>query len=267
MPGPFPGMDPYLEDPALWPGVHLGLISGAEEALNAALPSNYVADIGERVYVVQPDRDLYPDVADVEHTPGSRRESAASGGAAVLERGAPPWVVTVDPVEVREPYVEVLALDEGRRLVSVLEFLSPSNKASGGKGRRLYQKKQRELLRSRTSLVEVDVLRAGAHTVAAPRLLLARRGAWDYLVCLHRGSERGRYEVWPVRLRERLPVIRVPLAGSDPDVELDLQAVLDRRYDAGGYAKKADYKRPPVPRLDRDDEAWAEALLRQHGSV
>ena len=27
MPSPFPGMDPYLEDPHRWPGVHLFLIA------------------------------------------------------------------------------------------------------------------------------------------------------------------------------------------------------------------------------------------------
>ena len=27
MPSPFPGMDPYLEHPALWPSVHQGLIT------------------------------------------------------------------------------------------------------------------------------------------------------------------------------------------------------------------------------------------------
>src|SRR5438270_5183314 len=87
MPSPFPGMDPYLEDPAVWPGVHLGLINATEEALNAALPPNYVADIGERVYVVRPDRDVYPDVAVVERLYGSGRETQAHGGTAVLDVG------------------------------------------------------------------------------------------------------------------------------------------------------------------------------------
>src|SRR5437016_1024587 len=83
MPGPFPGMDPYLEDPAVGRGVHLGLINATEEALNAALPPNYVADIGERVYVVRPDRDVYPDVAAVERLSGSGRETQARGRTAV----------------------------------------------------------------------------------------------------------------------------------------------------------------------------------------
>ena len=39
MPSPFPGMDPYLEHPALWPGVHQGLITFMWSALNAMLPA------------------------------------------------------------------------------------------------------------------------------------------------------------------------------------------------------------------------------------
>jgi hypothetical protein len=38
MPGPFPGMDPYLEAPILWPGAHDALIFGVRRALNAVLP-------------------------------------------------------------------------------------------------------------------------------------------------------------------------------------------------------------------------------------
>ena len=48
MPSPFPGMDPYLEHPARWTGVHDGLIGAARAQLNAVLPAGYVADIGER---------------------------------------------------------------------------------------------------------------------------------------------------------------------------------------------------------------------------
>src|SRR5207248_4597736 len=115
------------------------LINATEEVLNAALPPNYVADIGERVYVVRPDRDVYPDVAAVERLSGSGRETQARGKTAVLEGTATPWLVTVEPVEVREPYVEIRAVREEHRLVTVLEILSPANKASGSKGRRLDQ--------------------------------------------------------------------------------------------------------------------------------
>ena len=55
MPSPFPGMDPFLEDPGLWPDVHHGLISVAQELLNAQLRPKYHVRIEERVYVSDED--------------------------------------------------------------------------------------------------------------------------------------------------------------------------------------------------------------------
>ena len=62
MPGPFPGMDPYLEHPARWPGVHDGLIVAMRAELNAILLPNYIAVIGKRCRVVAEERNIFPDV-------------------------------------------------------------------------------------------------------------------------------------------------------------------------------------------------------------
>lgn len=43
MPSPFPGMDPYLEDPALWPDVHHGWLEAIwSERAPALVPRFYV---------------------------------------------------------------------------------------------------------------------------------------------------------------------------------------------------------------------------------
>jgi hypothetical protein len=258
-------MDPYLEDATLWPGVHAGLIAALEGTLNHVLPEGYAADIGERVYLLDSRRDAYPDlaVAQIRRPGGASRGASASptGEAAVLDPAAAPWIIRVAPREVRETFLEIRALREDQRLVTVIEVLSPSNKAAGSHGRRLYREKQDELLRSETHLVEIDLLRGGAHTVAAPLDYLVDRGAWDYLVCLHRGGQDEVYELWPIGLRQRLPRIQVPLGPDEADVALDLQPVLDRRYDEGRYAVKIDYRAAPVPPLSPADQEWAAALL------
>ena len=83
-----------------------------------------------------------------------------------------------------------------------------------------------------TSLVEIDLLRSGEHT-GGPSLPVQRRGTWDYLVSVHRGGQGSRFEVWPIRLRDPLPTIRIPLAEGVPDVDLDrhTQAVFNRCCD------------------------------------
>jgi hypothetical protein len=169
------------------------------------------------------------------------------------------------PEEVWEVFVEIFSTRGQHRLITVIEVLSPANKASGSEGRRLYLTKQREILASQTNLIEIDLLWQGQHTVAAPVDYLVQQGRWDYLVCLHRGGQEEQFEVWPISLRQRLPRIHVPLADGDPDVVLDLQAVLDRCYDEGAYVRGLDYRQgPPVP-LRREDAEWADALLREQG--
>lgn len=108
MPSPFPGMDPYLEHPALWPGVHQGLITYVQAVLNTLLPPPYVADIGERLYVVQPERSIYPDVVVIEHPSDlllAAQEATGASGSAVSD---PPWILTLYPVEMREVFIEIL---------------------------------------------------------------------------------------------------------------------------------------------------------------
>ena len=52
MPSPFPGMDPYLENPALWPDVHHELISSIRALLNEVIRPRYVAATASRMVSV-----------------------------------------------------------------------------------------------------------------------------------------------------------------------------------------------------------------------
>lgn len=46
----FPGMDPYLERPQLWTGVHSRLIVYLADQLEPLLRPRYVSAVEERVY-------------------------------------------------------------------------------------------------------------------------------------------------------------------------------------------------------------------------
>ncbi len=87
----------------------------------------------------------------------------------------------------------------------------------------------------------------------------------DYRIVVSRGENWRRARFWPVSLRQALPVIAVPLRGKDPDVPLDLNAVLRTAYEKAEYDATIDYRRDPVPLLSREDAAWAAKLLREHG--
>jgi hypothetical protein len=121
------------------------------------------------------------------------------------------------------------------------------------------------LLGGRVSLVEVDLLRAGQSVLSVEARRIPRSHRTPYRVVVRRGSLPLQAEVSAVPLRERLPAIRIPLRETDADVPLDLQPLLDRRYDNGGYQNDLDYQAEPDPALEADDAAWADALLREKG--
>lgn len=98
-----------------------------------------------------------------------------------------------------------------------------------------------------------------------PRRPVSIWGRWDYLVCLHRSGQEGRYETWPRTLCDSLPRFWIPLDSPVPDVTVDLQHVFDEKYDAGAYARRIDYRREPTVGLTSDDAVRAGELLRNKG--
>ena len=145
----------------------------------------------------------------------------------------------------------------------MIEILSPSNKLAGP-GRDLYLKKQEELREGGVSLVEINLNRTGKPVLTAPLDRIPEGHRTPYAACVRRGWSPQEIEYYRIPLRERLPVIAIPLRRDDVDVPLDLQALLDQCYESGGY-DDIDYREEPEPPLDRDDAKWADALLREKG--
>lgn len=264
MPSSFPGMDPYLEHPAFFPGIHDGLIFCLREALQPKLPEPYYAEFNDRLWVEVSQRPIEPDVNILRRNEETGRETG--GGVAVdALTGVQPVIVTVPHDEHREPYLEIFARIEGQeRIVTTIEVLSLSNKTRGSKGRKLYRRKQREVLAGETNLVEIDLLRGGEHTTAVPLAWAVRKaGAFDSHICIHRPDEFEDYVVYPIRLRDRLPEFAIPLLPGDGTVSVDLQALLDRSYDTGPYQRRLRYAEvTPEPPLRPEDAEWAAGLLR-----
>src|SRR5713226_8995673 len=109
MPSPFPGMDPYLEAPWIWPDVHHELISEIRAALNLTLRPRYVARVELRVYISDDDdpgrEALVPDVR-VETAP--KRKSAKTPKAAPSVAIAEPLIVpTLLDEEIEEAFLKI----------------------------------------------------------------------------------------------------------------------------------------------------------------
>ena len=267
MSSPFPGMDPFLEHPAIFPGLHDRLIAYISESLQAHLPEPYYAEIGERLWVEASDRSIGPDVHVLQDEGHGPEPSVGGEGRLATEIRSQPVVVTVPQDEFRETYIEIRTSGESERVVTTIEVLSLTNKTMGVRGRELYLRKQREVLASEIHLVEIDLLRGGQHTTAVPiRAARTKAGEFDYHVCIHRFDNIEDYFVYPVRLQDRLPDIAIPLLPGDGDVGLDLQVVFQRSYDAGPYRRRIRYdRRDVVPPLDAEQQAWLDRVLGSRG--
>lgn len=268
MPSPFPGMDPFLEHPAIFPGLHDRFIAYLSEALQSVLPAPYFAEINERLWVDTSERTIGPDVDVLRGGPSGPGLHQGNGGVAVLADPAQPILITVPVEEHRQTYLEIrTTLDDRERVVTTIEVFSPSNKTPGPKGRSLYLNKQQEVLDSDRHLVEIDLLRGGTHTTAVPlERLRAKAPPFDYHVCVHAFDVLGTFAVYTIRLPERLPSVAMPLLPGDGSVTVDLQAVFGRCYDTGPYRRRVRYDPARIePPLQAEQREWASQLLGTQG--
>ena len=119
---PFPGMNPYLESAVYWRGLHTLCIAEMTAQLNQQMPHGFVARVEERCYITA-QQSIYADVAIRQTgTPETQR-----GQAAILT--APTGTLTLLAEEQTERFIEIIALVPTRRVVTVIELLSPANKA------------------------------------------------------------------------------------------------------------------------------------------
>jgi len=241
-------MNPYLEQAEVWQDFHLEFLPAMRRQLVVQVGPDYIVKLEEHLYI----HDLPTEpririgrsdlsVARPEHEQGER----AGISSGVLE--APARVETPEQDVERVPFLEIR--DRlGRQLITVVELLSPSNKRPGD-DREQYLTKRRELLRSRAHLVEIDLLRGGAV------MPVKNRPDCDYSILVSRVQDRPCAEFWPIKLRDRLPLIPIPLRAPDRDVHIDLQELLHRVYESTGYEHYI-YNGSPDPPLAPRDSEW-----------
>lgn len=260
MKSPFPGMDPYLE--RYWRSVHHSLIADAQEQLNEQLPSDLLAVIGERV-LIEPSfdgRHVDPDVYVAEYPDKAAWSSSTDSSVAVAE----PIVITLSSEPARQAFLEIRETSTGNQVITVIEFVSPTNKQPG-EGRNLYLQKQQECVDAHVSLVEIDLIRQGAWIMAVPRDRVPPNKLTEYRACIRRGRRFIEAEYYPIPLRERLPGLRIPLRETDAEIKLDLQSLVERSYQRGRLGIGIDYNEPLEPPLNESDAAWVDELLRKAG--
>ena len=252
MPTPFPGMDPYLEQPAIWPDLHNRLIVALADDLAPRVRPRYYVSIEERIYTVDPGDLVLAGRADVTVVGPARSvsaptpERAESGGVIVLVEM---------PDQIRETYLEVRSATG--EVITLVEILSPTNKRPG-EGRGLYLRKRRSVLDSCTHLVEIDLLRADE-----PMPMQGWAGQSDYRMLISRGNRRPRALLLPFGIRQAIPSFVLPLQPEDTEPTVDLGHLLHALYDRSGYDLRLNYRTEADPPLAGDDAVWAAGVLHE----
>jgi hypothetical protein len=255
MPSPFPGVNPYLENPEFWSEVQNRLIVAIADSLSPSLRSKYRVAIEKRVY--DSEDSLLVDIADVAVLP--RPSASAQPTATMFTSHESPIQISVPmPEEVRESYLEIREIASGQ-VVTVIEILSPKNKRAGV-GRTAYEKKRQQVLSSATHLVEIDLLRGGTSMPLSGNV-----PPMSYYILVSKSDQRPLADLYPFGLREEIPIFTVPLVSGAAEAEVDLQLLLNAVYDRASLDLAINYSQTPLPNLSADDTQWSDLLLRQHG--
>ena len=272
---PFPGMNPYLESPRLWPEVHNKIIAAMHRYLRRRLPFRYSVIMEERLGIgigvnppdEPPTRYIRPDLTITGTGTGTDIGTAPGGATApALDSGA---VAVLLPVRetVSEWFISIATADDGNgnQPVTILEVLSPSNKRAGA-GRNQYLDKRGSIIESAVHLVEIDLVRQGTpmpyqgydhnddNALDAP-----------YRHLISRWQTRPWAAMYPFALPSAIPDVTVPLLEGDAEPQIPLNALLHDLYRADYYANYVDYTADPAGPLSDNDRRWLDGLLRAKG--
>ena len=251
---PFPGMNPYLEQPHLWPEVHNEMIALLWSSLGLQIPFGYRLAIEQRLelweapFVDDRPRFVVPDLSVTER--GELQREVALKERTIPEDG----LVVMTPVPTRVTYLEVRAASG--QVVTVVEILSPTNKTPGS-GRADYVRKREGILASDVNLVEIDLLRGGQSMPLATAI-----PDYHYRILVSREWQRPNANLFPFTVQDTIPQFPLPLRADDDELRVDLGELLERMHHTARYNDFVDYSvLPPAPALDGETQQWVDGRL------
>lgn len=247
MPSPFPGMDPFTEDPRLWRVLRPALLAEMRRQLTDWLPDPYRAILVAR---------------------GGKAGAPTIRRSETFDADPEPWVLPLRRPADDDRMILICDRTQPGRVVTVIEAPGCEHKQDGT-ARDAYVATQREVLESDAHLVEIDLLRGGERNLASwflEQFVGELDPAPDYLVLISRSTRRASaglgYRGYSWTLRERLPTITIPLKGEEEEVPLDLQAAFAVAWDHCRARETIPYEWVPEPTLSEADDAWARAVAR-----
>jgi len=229
MPSPFPGMDPFLEHPELFPGFHNRLLYNISDLLQSQLPEPYCADLAYRVW-----QELGATGCREPYVNICRNDSKGDREITSVEVLSLASKMPQSPA--RELYIERQAEVRDAQ-INLVEI---------------------DLLRSGLRTTNYRSGRVGEQSCGFP---------YHVHICQFRYSKEEGL-LFPIGLTERLPIVPIPLLSGEAPVELDLQLAFDRAYDSGPYRRRISYSTlVPHPALTSHQTEWVAQRLSEAGRL
>src|SRR5262249_40816212 len=124
MPSPFPGMNPYLEQSDTWRDFHQSFLIHARDSLSAEVGPNYLVKVEVRLLLHERSAEERRFIGIGDLGVSATGEHTASAAAAPKA----PVVLQLPAVEVEKHLSLEIRDHRNRRVITVVELLSPSNK-------------------------------------------------------------------------------------------------------------------------------------------
>jgi hypothetical protein len=248
MPCPFPGMDPFLEIPPFWSDFSPRFLSAIGNQLIPSLLPKYDVRLEEYLLLEhesEPTHRVKPDV--VIRTGWQNESSPGMVSTMVLPRTAESTEAASPDFDAMTQRRLVVTYRSTGRVVTIMELLSPVNKAPGKDGIDAYTRKREELLTTSSHLIELDLLRGG---VRLP--IKGSHPSGDYFAYIGRWERRPACQIISWSWRSAMPPIPVPLLPEDGEIVLDLAAAFRSAYEPAYYERRLPYHEKLQPSLSED---------------
>ena len=256
MKSPFPGMNPWLEG-YLWPDVHNHLARVFAELLAPKIAPKYVARIEIATIMDEsPESEfgiMYPDVEILSKNNIVSEPLVAYGEAIMTPPTQTVSYALALPIPVRVPRVEIRDV-KNNKLITAIEILSPVNKRNPNLT--IYQDKIKDLHRSGVHVLEIDLLRRGTR----PFSFSIKKSSHYQMTLWRQGTQLA--DIWSIDIKDKLPILPVPLKHPDADVPLDLNNALEICFERSYYDLSIDYKTaPPPPAFSEAELNWIQSVV------
>jgi hypothetical protein len=274
----YPGINAHLnsflqQEDGGWESFHADHISQLRQALDAVLPSNYYAvsekslQVSEMGLNVELSHRTRPDVTVFQ----TRSLNTLAASPAAVPTATLPLSDVLDEEDDYLSSIVIFEFESGKlpgRPVTRIELLSPANKP-GNAYYRQYVAKRRATLQAELCLVEIDYLHETRPLLYQfPSYPEGEEGAFPYLVLVSDPRpklQEGHLDFYGISIDKPLPLVSIPLAGSDR-ITLNLNDAYQKTFEnARLYRLVVDYAEEPVHfgRYQPDDQMKIRSLLEE----